>query len=413
MAGVIYIEDCKDEFLGNGVQLWGVPIVTFWKNDLERQSGSDGGGLGREYFDLLISGLKRRLGMGSVHGQQLLPQTKEDIKVDSKSLFASLTDDEVHNFYRLGQVMAKGHKKVMMGYQFSQAIFEPILYFAQQDDLPEDFEGLFLADRLRACKLFLSALKEEHKVHVNELIRYVDMALKLQTAGDDWFDKDYKSEKNPSLTVTDVANALVDDELYPAEFKTENEYGDDVPNLNAIKQNRKEFEELLLNFIMRKVEGDWQLGRQLPVWHAIALGVKQVGVNLNLTAEALSRSIQGLQIDRQKIVDEMKYTNDAAYNAVTDQKVMWLKDWLLNTATDEEVADFLRFVSGAPSLGQDKYVKIAVTNGKLPVPAAATCFETLTLGNEWSTDPNTRDDNEQAFIAWVVYAMNQVGYSKA
>lgn len=112
-----------------------------------------------------------------------------------------------------------------------------------------------------------------------------------------------------------------------------------------------------------------------------------------------------------KIVDEMVYRDNAPYNAVTDQKVAWLKNWLLNTATADEVADFLRFASGAPSLGEGKFIKINAVEGFLQIPAAHTCFETVDFGKEWSTDPVTCDDNEQAFIAWVIYAMRQVGYS--
>lgn len=160
----------------------------------------------------------------------------------------------------------------------------------------------------------------------------------------------------------------------------------------------------------RKVELCGILGEpgQLAPTFAIAKGMKAALVNVcwdrfrEERADQVSDKIQGV-IDRQKIVDiQMPENSTAAIN----QKVEWLKKWILNPSTCEaDIKDFLKALTGSPSLPLSQKIVIGTqSENPSPLPNFNSDLSLMSLAPSHCWKLNEGHDNtEEGFIA----ALNQ------
>lgn len=128
--------------------------------------------------------------------------------------------------------------------------------------------------------------------------------------------------------------------------------------------------------------------------------------------EELSTRIQG-EVSRESIAGSFRL--DGACNEVIEQKVDWLRAWIFG-ASDSEVRNFLKFVTGVGSLPPHKKIRVSV--GSLsPLPSANTCFYTLKISPTWCAQVNgdgvemRNDRTQEAFIDALDFAIgNALGF---
>jgi hypothetical protein len=188
---------------------------------------------------------------------------------------------------------------------------------------------------------------------------------------------------------------------------------DGTPDEDKIQSKRELFKEYLISYLF-SAEGygqvGFQLGVQLAPIHAIAQGMYSIcDISEPDRYECWNTSnyknfdtkVQG-SLDRnvisQKIVN--KVSRYQPYYAEVNKKIGWLKRWIVNEATDEELRNFLKFATGSSSLPTGPRIKIREQLfSYLPCPRAHTCFHQIDISPEPCSYANAfNDHNYENFI---------------
>lgn len=150
----------------------------------------------------------------------------------------------------------------------------------------------------------------------------------------------------------------------------------------------------------------------------VAVGMKTQGVvwdtfrTRNVTE--VSMGIQG-SMDRDLVAASITYSGN---KQVIKDKVGWLTHWIKEDATEDELKQFLKFLSGGTSLPKDKKIKIEEQIAPSPNPAACTCGMKMSIshvmqyaGNPFFADPATWDDTAEKFIENVKFVIRGSGFT--
>lgn len=384
--------------------------VSFLKDDLNLANGIDAGGLSRDYFDDLFDGiqLSKELDFVTIQGSSLvLPHSKEEYT--SIQGLPILNDQEKSVYQDIGKVISycyhsqivPGHyeKTYLIGRHFDDALFHAALCLtAEEIDTP--FENLTLQTKLKMCEALLD-VRAKAGMDVNFLAKRIKWLNKLK-----------------NLDQKELGEAAFD--VMYAECLSEDFIKDAEPDVEKISKNLKQFEACLIDAIFSQNGGYGQLGVQLAPIHAIAQGMKSIchprpfqDPNDNhywnttfhlINPAAFSNKVQGT-LNRKEIAAQIKVDSNLqdSDKLEIEKKIIWLQEWIEDEkegASEEELKDLLKFLTGSSSLPKDKDIHVIAQCGTYyPVPIAHTCSFEMELAPMAATYGVEFDDfNKKNFI---------------
>lgn len=358
--------------------------VSFLTDNLTLDQGIDAGGLSRDYLDDLMAGIKNSLSSKAFKGSLILPHAKQ--YPEALSPLSSLNQQEKALYQEIGKVMIycylskiiPGHwdKTYLTGRYFDDSLFAAILSLTAEE-IHTPFESLTLATKLKMCRALFEA-------HTN-----AGIDLNYLKPRFDWLDQFDHLDDNQ---IVKVAEHLMYAESLPDNL-TMNQEGEE-PDLAKIKANRAQFKTCLIHSLFLQKGEHGQFGAQLAPIHAIAQGMKSIchpgpmhqsndnhhwnTIIRGIPYLTLSNKIQG-SLDRKEIANHMVLVSNLQGNAKIEmsKKLTWLKEWICdaeNGASEEELRDLLKFLTGSSGFQKDKTIQVKPQYGTYyPVPCAHTC----------------------------------------
>ncbi|HSX10940.1 MAG TPA: hypothetical protein VLF94_04405 [Chlamydiales bacterium] len=312
--------------------------VSFLKNDGTRDEGVDAGGLSRDCLDDLFEHVTKADGLlrfeRHPESNLLLPAPQGNN--------GALTFEENQMYRQMGQVMMycyQNQRNLLIGRRFDNSIYRAA-FSLTPPEIDREFAALPLAAKMKMC--------EEMARENNEppgSLRLIQIA-----------------RKGNGLSAADLME--VEDFL--------NMNGDLPPDFDHAHFNPDNPQQ---KAIVLKALTDQILERfkSLPAIHALAKGMKEIRARIdNIGFREFSRKIQG-SLDRNVIINAIRVQG---FNRGVQRKVDWLKEWIRDEATDDELQKFIKFVGGTSCLPVGRAIQVAEqdVNNPLPVPRAHSCF---------------------------------------
>jgi hypothetical protein len=376
--------------------------IAYLQDNLQEQAGIDAGGLTRDYFDSLFSGLIKR---GEPVHFTPISDEKPDLVIPQADL-PVLSLEENTCYENMGKMMMCAYLsqtngfKVSIGRHFDDGLFRAILALSPEM-MNKPFNDMVLKDKAS----ILRALLPEGTL---AYIRNSMIPLLTETP----FENDHQLDN----AIYEAAACFQNTDL-PDPFKT-----DDEPDLGKIKANMVAFREALMQELLSHIP---KVVQSIAPTQAIARGMrsfctKSTDPNIQnnywketiqkLPVEAFTRNIQG-SLDREKIVGSFTIQN--AYGVTKQEiskKIEWLKTWIQKpTTTDEDLARFLKFVTGSSSISEQGIKVIYEPGTQSAIPRSHTCFYQLVLAGAPSGNEVLNDRTEAKFIEALKYAIDNSG----
>ncbi len=361
-------------------------------SDYIQGNGSDAGGLSRDYLDDLM----RNLARNEEHFTDSTSGLRIPKGVDHESL---------STFRQIGKVMMFCYQirdDLIIGRHFDPAVFAAMLQFSA-DELDIPFCSFDSATKFRLYRCFLEA--QEESGGRNAQLELLDLV-----SEDSW---DENSLANAFGLARDVHICL------PEEWE-ELELED--LTLTQVKEVHAKLVGVLAEV----------LDPALSSIQAMAQGMRDLctigseeSLNLywnrnffhNMDFNTFEASVQG-SINRTELVENISYDD---YVTVINRKVKWLKEWIQNEATDEELRLFLKLLSGGSALPNNKHIGVyRQYENFTPYPVFHTCSFSMDLAPGYVVQRDDsgavilRDDTKEDFIAALkVMFGKDAGYSQS
>jgi len=377
--------------------------VVFLKNDGTREIGTDRGGLSRDFLDELSRGITEfpNLRFHQIEENGLkIPLTIAEASSENRS--PSLNSQEKDLYQNLGKLMmycyhskSKAHFDLtyLLGRHFDDAIFKAALSL-NSDEIDTPFEKLPIETKFNMCEDLLK-MRSGSANYINLL----NATRKL------WMAKDKKLMG--AVEFVDQMGFL------PEDLDLKNDL--DEFDIVKIKAHRMTILNSLCDQLFTAGGEHGVLGRELAPIHALAQGLKafsqptipssaassaaQINTRwnaqfLNMDVVEFSSKVQGT-LDRETIVKQMvvcaELMTDREKREIT-KKMKWLQEWIKDEASEMELQNLLRFLTGSSSLPAGKQIKIIkqVEEEKYnPIPHVHTCSLTIEIcpipiGNEYN-----------------------------
>jgi hypothetical protein len=369
--------------------------VKFLNDDLSDADGV-GGGLSFDYlndlFDSMIHNHPHSFPL-LTESSLILPRTKKKYvelqplpKLDrhEKSLYQAMGKVIMYCYLSKDLTNSWGSiiKPYFFGRFFDDALFNAILCLDSHEiDIP--FENLTLQTQLKMCNALLAA-REEMGMDVDYLKKRSERIDKFDSLDDS--------------QILEAADEVLLVKSLPATFLENG--SDKTPDLNKIKNNKYSFKAFLTDFFFSQEGAHGQLGVQLAPIHAIAQGMQSIcpangeflfKLNHNkywdkyicpLDYQTFSGTVQG-SLDRNEIANQFTICDGTLARIEIEKKVKWIKRWITDTdngATDVEVKNFLKFLTGSSCISKDKKIFVySQYDSFYPVPVAHTCSSMIEL----------------------------------
>lgn len=152
------------------------------------------------------------------------------------------------------------------------------------------------------------------------------------------------------------------------------------------------------------------LGAMISGIHTIAQGFhadRDPYLEPVASGKDLKEQIQG-SVDREAIYEHMKLDSSGC---AADIKYTWLRKWIKESATEEELTAFLRYVTGAPCLvKQSRAIRICITDLDRSLTSAHTCTKILDISSEFG--PDALDGTEESFIENLKSDIRMMGFNR-
>ena len=360
--------------------------VTFLATGLNEQGVKDGGGLGRDYIDDLVNAIQAQSSLFvEVDGSCKLPR----ISGNHQGIL-ECSSHELETYQNLGKLIGRCYHSeekneffgvgddvgtYTTGCYFSDALFRGVLSLTAEE-VNKPFEEL---DKNTHIKLAKKILENWDQKIVGDIMLCLDLLNPINLK---------QCVENNDITTLAKAVALGGDAV--------KDYMDELmcPDFEKIKENQEEFIDLLYLGIFSNIDAlpnlnNASLGSILAPIHSIAKGIMFWGKWEELVSAgpvAVSIKTQG-SLNRENLIKSIEYTNilnGRAFipNPLIERKVSWLKEWLADEATDADIKQFLKFVTGATSLPKNKKIRIFDHfDSTCPFPKVFTCAFVLQLPN--------------------------------
>jgi len=358
-------------------------FVIFLKEDWDNAQGVDGGGISRDYLDEICKSIVQSsdLKFHKIDAtSRFIPRTHGNYANNRQMPILTNKDAKAYLYlgglfmycYHSGTSSDQWDQICMTGLYFDDALFKAVLCL-KAHEIDQPFGNLSIATKMKMCKALASA--HEEKIYV------------------EWIVLTEKSNLTDAelLTAAQIA--------HNAECLPDDLINEDEPDAAAIKQNSQRVKQALQEAILYVHGKKGQFGTQLAPIHAIAQGMLSLCASddknatwdnlfFNKDFRAFSKKIQGA-VSRNEIVNNLELAVSLSGKEKKEilKKIRWLREWILNDASDEEVRTFLKFATGSPSLPKDQKIKVInqipdISKGEtkpLPVPKAQTCFLQIQL----------------------------------
>lgn len=395
----------------------------FLEADRGRAKGVDTGGLTRDFFNDLMQAACEKLPFAFQRIKNLylyFPAIKRDFNdflrelekktfdislklkdMEGKILFPNLNPAEEKIYYQIGKVFMLCHQSpkddegFLTGHHFDPAIFKAIHALTPNEiDLP--FDQLSWKSLLKMCKAISEGSEHKFAATICNILL----------------------NENPSLNdLTNAAHSLLNlDEISDEEF-----------NFLIAPNNETFLKNKLLTYVLTAESSMGILCLRLAPIHAIAKGMKSLTLRNNQTwkmtilsdkPEDLSDKIQG-GMNRKLITESFTYPRyfyklpEDSRNRI-NQQLEWLKGWILNEATDEELKKILKFITGSSSMPYKVKIKVlAQDQDFFPGIKGHTCSYEIELSPKICSYGKYSNKNYEAFIETIkdITLNNVNGYS--
>lgn len=362
-------------------------LVILLQDDLTAGPATDLGGPSRDYVAKLAEGLVKKSDLlnrspiwekasRGPRGKMPLLSPLSSAQIKALHQFGQLMMFCLHSASDAYQAEVKlKNRDLVLGRCLHDAVFKAILSLtAQEIDTP--YSELSLKTKANMCK----ALMEGHKVSTGPSIELSEFLLQ---------DSLNESQIRRAVEIAGHAECL-DDELAQEGVYLNPEKRQAVLNCMGAA---------LLELNTSEIG---QMGNLLPSIHALAGGMKSIcclkgNVKGNESTwdqhfhgniedyYDISQKVQGVR-DRKLIADNIILYDGlwGTERIEIQKKVDWLKEWLLNEATSEQVDLFIMYVTGSSSLpsGQVIHVGRQVADKLTPLPKVQTCSFEMQFATE-------------------------------
>lgn len=369
--------------------------VGFISEALEFEAGADYGGVKRDYLSSLVPRLLQSEHMfAKMDGSLMMPRV---VRADDEGSIISCSEDEAKIYKNLGQLFKECFKSsskdffdtfeeeiITTGRFFSDALFKAVLSLEKEDRdnqcTPEVYNKL--------ATMVLGHLDANKNSQIKNIIGCLDIS--LDSLGE-FLDRD----NEVLINAVAIAGEDYSDENF-------------APDLQVILNDSAKFIEDLRNNIFKSTNlidelKGVPLGAILdPIYH-IATGMigSKSGKKWNAFRKqdlvAVSNKIQG-SIDRKSVAASLQCLS---LSRNIQKKAGWLREWILDTASEKEISMFLKFVTGGNSLPEG--AKLDINAQAVPKPFLEVCTCKLGISvsdqmkySDWAK--NQWDDSRDAFI---------------
>lgn len=326
--------------------------VKFISDDQKGIEGTDTGGLSRELIDDIVKSL--------VKNPNYFLEVAEGIYLpcsSDKALFLNIGKLMQYCYASRNDSRDKfDQTSRTTGHYFSDALFRMALSLTQED-LSVPFEKMTRSTQIKLFRSFITEWKEDEMEYM-KICGCLDLL-------------EHKNTKDIELKFLNTA-------AYAAGYVDQDNYGTDFARID---KNPEAFIEDLYQALFNtvvfhadKLKGT-PINKIMASIHALAQGLNGL---TNVTAEEASIKIQG-SINRAEILKSI------SFNGINKQYA-WLTNWLKKTATDSEIKQFLKFVTGASSLPKGRIIQVDSLNNEIPYPRAFSCSYKLELSTLIKTE---------------------------
>lgn len=386
--------------------------VSFLSENVTVEIGTDVGGLKRDYIATLCAALQESDKLfisaeGSLKLPRILREGEEPILYCTKE--EALTYENLGNALFAGCFESKGRTSrfgtfeqdlIMTGRYFSDALFKAVLSLKESDfpDQGHPQDKVYV----KIAKALLKHLDTEGTPYIKNYINFLDLTC-------DSLDQILK----PDNQILAEAAMLAGYDEYT------HDNGD--PDVEKIKSDPQKFINDLQAGVFKDKElvkafNGVSLGAILDPVYQVAQGMRK-GISTSWSdfrgndPVRVSDKIQGV-IDRETIIENILCTSR---DSIVKEKARWLKEWIEEDATDDELKVFLKFVTGGASLPKGKKLRVD-EYGYNPFPSVCTCGLGLRVSahksySNWNKD--LWDNTKEQFIKNLKQAMVIEGFQNS
>lgn len=381
--------------------------MTQLTSDLEGALGNDLGGPAREYLDNLGKGIKQSKILNIVTPKGVTTAFPMAMAADH-----SLLTEEMDHYENIGiLLMFCYHSNNQQNYSIGQCFHPSVLSAALSLRANEiDSNDLDLTTQKKMLRAIIDTIRFSHD-NISQL-DHMAKALNLY----DWMPACHSVPDDDILVAAFnlLGNSANGEEDYNY-FIDEEDFVS--PNKGLIKQELKKFVLAARKAILtQNLDVLPPLGGCLEPIHYLARGMKSMRCfrNNNLwntkfnTMDYLefNKKAQG-SLNRDDLISKF---SPNLYNFSNPQlptgrveirkKIEWLKEWIKESATDEELEAFLKYTTGSSSLAPNtvivfEYMSLAINS---PLPIAHSCFNRLELSQVPCGNDEYNDHTKEGFI---------------
>lgn len=377
--------------------------VNFLNPDGVKNIAEDASGLRRQYMNILLSSLLEKSTVTKIEGLYFpgIQLTREGQAVQSDIEFCE----------QLGRLLMYCYTiDCPTGIYFPPTMFLGIFRYSPTDLAPP-FDAIAFETKL-SIALALNTDKSDD----SQEVLLLDSLLKRPSQ---WIIEDIRN-----LISLCSINSIDTTDIAESEDKSNflNEFGNDIYSLNdseivSIIRKHRGFIKSLMEVVFKSIFDPFLL----PLYH-IAKGMYSLNdgriiFTNSQECETFSEKLQGC-FSKEFIAGKitLKQTDNSIWNEELSKKKNWLKNWILNKATSEELKDFIKFCTGGTSLPHNKFIIVAAQNPHssedeiyYPIPEGQTCRFQFLVAPEPSgrTDPNDFNDHtEENFYKCIEAVIN-------
>lgn len=401
--------------------------TTLINEEGRNEGGQDAGGLSREWMDILFKAISQQ----RKHFQTLedssslviprlphnLPENRGTTIVELTNLYKQLGETMMLLYHNI--TMETRHQFIcLIGQHFEASTFSAFALTSKE--LNTSYSELPITTK---AKLALCMLNQEQGKHLSEVYNnYQDLCKYV---------KDYDGQTNTlSKDKVEEIDKLLEYYFSISILDDTDPAWQGYSSLS--EQDKKQKRAACLHLCFSRSIGSEE--RLLPL-HAIGQGMKNCAIppatsessldhywdrkfGLKTFITQFSTTLQGV-LNREHIIQCL--TPNAPNLSSTAQfhftnKITWLKQWIKDDATEEELKQFLKFVTGTTSLplsdrGDTAKIWVKIVEDRHPFPHVSTCTKTIYLSKHTSTVLENSDTTKDGFIQCVKYAMENAGGS--
>lgn len=436
--------------------------VRYLRSDGREEIGGDAGGVSREYWFQLLPNIAKQT---QAH-HPILKESGEGQYILEKEMGRVMTEQDIalcENIGKLLSLFASGlGEDVTLGNVFPEHYFSAIVYIYyryfwsySKNAALLTFQTMSTIDKNAICCLLAMANKEGIKdrkgnllfemsekrhIGINKKINYIDISL-VNVFSINL--RKFVFTNETLYKIWTILNLQVNEEEIKAIFPLLSGFVHAIEEMPLQGEELENFATVFIIYLMeQKPGGDYLsdfvaraviqyaydtysrqaeplvfvargfrnvvISKIQPVINAYHFGLRPVGTSKY--GKKLSEMIQGASFTREAFLAWMDRSVNIAKGSqqqAVKEKMLWLKEWYRTQATQQQMKEFVRCITGAEGI-TSQYVEFDSPQGSWSV--FHTCFVSVNLGTQL-----LQEKNKEAFIdLWkknVHFALHQAGFN--